>query len=257
MEIHQSAVVSPQAELAEGVSIGPYCIIGEKVSIGRDTSLGPHVVIEGHTRIGEGNRIYPFVTIGFPPQDIGYKQEDTRVIVGNNNIIREYTSINRATVKQDRVTTIGNDNFIMAYTHIAHDCILGNHIILSNAATLGGHTTIGDYANLSGLVGVHQFVRIGTHAFIGGKAGVTKDIPPYMIAAGEKVRLFGPNLIGLKRSGFSGETIDGLKRAYRIIWRESRSISDGIDRVRQEVDPFPELDILIEFISKSKRGVAR
>ncbi len=257
MEIHPSAVVSPHAELAAGVKVGPFSIVGDHVSIGRDTIIGSNVVIEGHTRIGKGNVIYPFVSIGLPPQDLGYKQEDTRVFIGDNNIIREYVSVNRATTKQDWVTIIGNDNFLMAYAHVAHDCILGNHIVMSNVATLGGHATIGDHANLGGLVAVHQFTRIGAYAFIGGKTGVPKDIPPFMIAAGPRAKLYGPNLNGLRRQGFSGNTINGLKKAYRIIWRECGRFSEGIDRVRREIESFPELDLLLEFISDSKRGVVR
>lgn len=257
MEIHPSAIVSPRAELADGVKIGPYSIIGDHVRIERGTVVGSHVVIDGHTTIGEGNHISPFVSIGLPPQDTGYKQEDTRVFIGNNNVIREYSTINRATIKQDLVTVLGNDNYLMAYSHVAHDCLLGNHIILSNMATLGGHTSIGDYANLGGLVAVHQFVKIGAYAFIGGMTGISQDVPPFMIAAGHRAKLYGPNQKGLKRLGFSDETIHGLKKAYRIIWRESRILSEGIKRIEQEMEPFPELNLLLDFISSSERGVLR
>ncbi|MFC1533050.1 acyl-ACP--UDP-N-acetylglucosamine O-acyltransferase [Thermodesulfobacteriota bacterium] len=257
MEIHSSALVSPHAELAPGVKIGPYSKIGDHVSIGRDTVIDSHVVIEGSTKIGERNNIYPFVLIGSPPQDVGYNGEDTRVVIGNDNIIREYATINRATTKQDWVTIMGNDNFLMAYTHIAHDCVLGNKIIMSNAATLGGHTVVGDHVTLGGLVAAHQFVRIGAYAFIGGLTGVPQDIPPFMIAAGHRAKLYGPNQNGLRRQGFSKETINGLKKAYKIIWRESGRFSEGISRVRNEIDPFPELEMLLDFISASKRGVAR
>ena len=257
MEIHPSAVVSSHAELAADVKIGPYSIIGDHVTIGRDTSIGPHVVIEGHTSIGERNEIYPFVSIGLPPQDIGYKGEDTRVVIGDGNIIREYATINRASTKQEWETVVGNGNYLMAYSHVAHDCILGDNIILSNVATLGGHTSIGDYANLGGLVAVHQFVRIGTHAFIGGGSGVSMDIPPFMMAAGSRVKLYGLNLNGLRRRGFNRETINGLKKAYKIIWRESGRFSEGVKRVREEMEPFPELEMLLDFIKASKRGITR
>jgi UDP-N-acetylglucosamine acyltransferase len=257
MEIHPSAVVNPHAELASGVKIGPYSIIGAHVRVGKETVIGSHVVIDGHTTIGERNSIFPFVSIGLPPQDIGYKQEDTRILIGDGNIIREYTSINRATTKQDRMTILGNDNYLMAYSHVAHDCVLGNNIIMSNVATLGGHATVGDYANLGGLVAVHQFVNIGAYSFIGGKTGVAKDIPPFMIAAGNRAKLYGPNQKGLRRHGFTSETINGLKKAYRIIWRESGSIREGIYRVRNEIEPFAELNMLLDFVMNSSRGVVR
>lgn len=257
MEIHPTAVVSPHAEVAEDVKIGPYSMIGDHVTIGRDTAIGAHVVIEGHTQIGERNRIYPFASIGTPPQDIGYRGEDTRLIIGNDNLIREYTTVNRATTKQDWVTVIGNENYIMAYAHIAHDCTLGNKIIMSNVATLGGHITIGDHAILGGLVAVHQFVRIGACAFLGGKSGVDRDVPPFMITAGERAKLYGINRLGLRRLGFSQETIEGLKKAYRIIWRENRSFNEGIEQARREIKSFPELDTLIGFFDGSKRGILR
>jgi UDP-N-acetylglucosamine acyltransferase len=256
-EVHPTAVVSPRARLAEGVTIGPYSIVGDDVTIGCDTTLESHVVIEGHTEIGERNRIYPFVSIGSPPQDTGYKGEETRVVIGNGNLIKEYVTVNRATTKQDWVTVVGDDNFLMAYAHVAHDCRLGNKIIMSNVATLGGHTVIGDHAILGGLVAVHQFVRIGAYAFLGGKTGVDRDIPPFMIAAGERAKLYGLNRRGLARHGFSQEVIDGLKRAYRILWRETRSFDEGIRRVRQEIPSFPQLEVLLGFLEGSKRGVLR
>jgi UDP-N-acetylglucosamine acyltransferase len=256
-EIHPTAVLSPHAEIAEGVKIGPYSMIGDHVTIGRDTEIGAHVVIEGHTQIGESNKIYPFTCIGTPPQDVGYRGEDTRLIIGDKNIIREYATIHRATTKQDWITAVGNSNYIMAYAHVAHDCILGNHVIMSNVATLGGHITIGDHAILGGLVAVHQFVRIGPHAFLGGKSGVDRDVPPFMITAGERAKLYGINRLGLRRFGFSQEVIEGLKSAYRIIWKESKSLREGIEKVRREVSPFPELEVLLEFLDGSKRGILR
>jgi UDP-N-acetylglucosamine acyltransferase len=257
MDIHPSAVVSPDAELGQGVKIGPFSVIGRHVTIGRDTVVGAHVVIEGNTRIGDRNQIYSYVSIGSPPQDIGYKGEDTRVVIGDDNIIREYATINRATTKQDRVTIVGNGNYMMAYSHVAHDCILGDNIIMANAATLGGHTVVGDHTTLGGLTASHQFVRIGAYAFIGGNTGLPKDIPPFMMAAGSRAKLYGPNLIGLRRHGFSKEVIEGLKKAYRIIWRESKRFDEGIARARKEVEAFPELDMLLDFFNGSKRGITR
>jgi UDP-N-acetylglucosamine acyltransferase len=227
------------------------------VSLGKGTVLISHVVIDGHTTIGEGNTFYPFVSIGSPPQDIGYRGEDTRVLIGNDNLIREYTTINRATTKQDWVTAVGNRNYLMAYSHVAHDCVLGNSIIMSNLATLGGHITIGDHAILGGQMAAHQFVRIGAYAFLGGKAGVDRDVPPFVMVAGTRAKLYGINTKGLQRLGFSQEVIDGLKRAYRIIWRENKKFSDGIAQVRREIEPFPELQMLTEFLEESKRGVLR
>jgi len=257
MEIHPSAVVSSHAELSSGVKIGPCSVIGDHVKIGKDTNIGPHVVIEGQTVIGERNNISPFVSIGSPPQDIGYKGEDTRVVIGNDNVIREYCTINRATTKQDWVTIIGNNNYLMISSHVGHDCVVGNHVIMANAATLGGHTVVGDHATLGGLAASHQFVRIGAYAFIGGLTGIPQDIPPFMIAAGSRARLYGPNQIGLRRNAFSDEVIRGLKKAYKIIWRDTSIFSEGIARVKAEMELFPELEMLLEFLNDSKRGIAR
>ena len=257
MRIHPSAVVSPQAELGPDVKIGPYSSIGDHVSIGRGTDIGAHVVIEGNTQIGERNRVYHFSSIGTPPQDIGYRGEDTGLVIGNDNVIREYASINRATTKEKWKTIIGNNNYIMAYAHIAHDCILGDSIIMSNAATLGGHISIGDNAIVGGLAAVHQFVRIGAYAFVGGMTGVDKDVPPFLIASGARAKLYGINQKGLARLGFSSKTIDGLKKAYQIIWRRNRKLEQGIDEVKREIGLFPELEMLLNFLGGSKRGILR
>lgn len=260
MKIHPTAVINPKARLDKGVIVGPYSVINADVTIGRDTVIDSHVVIDGKTSIGERNHIHSFASIGSPPQDTGYKGEDTRVIIGNDNIIREYVSINRATTKEDWETVVGSDNFIMAYAHIAHDCVLGNRIIMSNVATLGGHTTVGDYANLGGLMAAHQFVRIGEYAFIGGKTAVPKDIPPFMLVAGAeggRAKLFGINQKGLQRQGFSDSTIKSLKKAYSIIWRKEKILSEGIKRVEQEIEAFPELDTLLGFLKESRRGITR
>lgn len=257
MEIHPSAVVSPKAELAQGVKIGAYSTVEDHVTIGADTIVGAHVVIEGHTQIGERNRISPFSSIGTSPQDIGYAGEDTRLIIGDGNIIREYVTVNRATTKEKWETVIGNNNYIMAYAHIAHDCNLGDGVIMSNVATLGGHIKIGDHAILGGLVAVHQFVRIGAHAFVGAKSGVDRDVPPFMITAGPRAKLYGVNSKGLSRSGFTTEVVRGLKKAYEIIWRKNRKFSAGIKQVRDELESFPELEMLLNFFHGSKRGVLR
>ncbi|MBW1691509.1 MAG: acyl-[acyl-carrier-protein]--UDP-N-acetylglucosamine O-acyltransferase [Deltaproteobacteria bacterium] len=256
-DIHPSAVVSPEAKIADGVSIGPFSVIGQRVEIGKDTVIDSHVVIDGNTVIGQRNRIYPYVSLGLPPQDVGYSGEDTRLVIGDDNVIREFVTVNRATTKQDRVTRIGSHNYLMAYAHVAHDCMLGNSIIMSNAATLGGHIEIGDKAIIGGLVAIHQFVRIGAYAFIGGMSATVKDIPPFMMASGARAKLYGLNVRGLKREGFSREKIDGLKRAYQIIWRDHQLMNEALKRVQEEIAPFEELDMLLDFLASSKRGVVR
>lgn len=256
-EIHQMAIVSPGAKIESSARIGPYSIIGENVSIGHGTIVGSHVFIEGHTKIGERNKISPFVSIGAPPQDITYKGENTEVIIGDNNIIREYVTINRASTKQEWKTIIGDNNFLMAYVHIAHDCIIGNNVIMSNLASLAGHITVGDHAIFGGLAAVHQFVQVGAHAFLGAKSGINQDVPPFMITSGHNATLYGVNQRGLSRKGFSRETIDGLKKAFRIIWRENRRFSEGVKKAREEIEPFAELEMLLDFIANSKRGVMR
>ncbi|SPD75095.1 UDP-N-acetylglucosamine acetyltransferase [uncultured Desulfobacterium sp.] len=256
-EIHPTAIVAPGAELGQGVRVGPYSIIGDHVTIGPDTEIVAHVYIEGHTQIGERNTISPFSCIGMPPQDIGYRGEDTRVVIGNDNIIRENVTIHRATTKEDRQTVVGNNNFIMAYSHIAHDCALGNGVIMANVATLAGHTKVGDHATIGGLVAIHQFVRIGAYAFIGGQTGIAQDVPPFMMASGARASLYGINQKGLTRKGFDRRTIDGLKKAYRIIWREHTKLQEGIRQVREEIESFPELETLLDFLENSKRGILR
>lgn len=256
-DIHPTAVVSPRAELGPGVRIGPYSSIGAHVTIGRETEIGSHVVIEGRTEIGERNRIYPFATIGTPPQDIGYRGEETRLVIGDDNIIREYATIHRATTKERWETVVGSHVYIMAYAHVAHDCVLGDYVILSNLATLAGHVVVGNHANVGGQVAMHQFVRVGDYAFLGGKSGIDRDVPPFMITAGVRAKLYGVNQKGLARGGFSQETIDGLKKAYRIIWRGKRPFSQGIRQVKEEVPMFPELEMLLNFFDGSRRGILK
>jgi UDP-N-acetylglucosamine acyltransferase len=257
MGIHPTAIISRSAELAEEVEVGAYSVIGDQVSIGRSTSIGSHVVIEGHTRIGERNRIFPFATLGTPPQDVGYRGEDTRVEIGDDNLIREYVTVHRATTKQEWVTRVGSRNYLMAYSHVAHDCVLGNGVILSNLATLGGRIHIGDHAILGGQAAARQFVRIGAYAFVGGKCGVDRDVPPFMITAGERAKLYGLNRKGLARHGIPAAVVDGLKKAYQIIWRENRPLQEGVRKAREEIPPSPELEMLLSFLESSKRGVLR
>lgn len=257
MKIHSTAIIHPKAELAEGVEIGPYSVIGEHVTIGRDTTIASHVTIEGWTTLGERNQIFPFSSIGTPPQDIGYRNEETYLMIGNDNVIRECATIHRATTKEQRKTIIGDKNFLMAYSHVAHDCNLGNHIIMANSVALGGHISIGDYAILGGIVGVHQFVRIGAYAMIGGQSAVSLDIPPYVIAAGNHAQLYGLNLVGLKRRGFGDENVATLKKAYKLIFRSGLTLEEALRRARDEFHGSAEVKHLVEFISNSKRGVTR
>ncbi len=256
-EIHKTAVVSSKAEIGSDVVIGPYCIIGDNVKIGKGTKLISNVHIEGITEIGEYCTIFPFSTIGFPPQDLKYKGEQTGVKIGNNNIIREYVTIHRASVSGDGWTTIGNNNFIMAYVHIAHDCKIGNSVIMANLATLAGHVTVEDFVFIGGLVAVHQFTRIGAHAMVGGFSGVGQDIPPFTMASGPRAKLYGLNSVGLKRRGFSDETINLLKKAYKILFRDKLSLKEAISKVKKDLPQIPEITHLIDFIEANKRGICR
>lgn len=257
MNIHATALVHPKAVIAEDVEIGPYSVVGEHVKIGKGCRIASHVLIEGWTTIGERNQIFSFSSIGTPPQDIGYKNEETELVIGNDNVIRECATIHRATTKQDRKTVIGNNNFLMAYSHVAHDCKLGNHIIMANSAALGGHIEIGDYAILGGIVAVHQFARIGSYAIIGGQSAVSLDIPPYVSAAGNRAQLYGLNLVGLKRRGFSDETIGILKKVYKIIFRSGLTQEEAFAKVVAEYSSSPEALYLVDFMKTSKRGVTR
>lgn len=257
MNIHPTAIISLDATLAEGVEVGPYSIIGPDCHIGKNTRIGPHVVIESHTDIGEGCRISQFASLGGAPQDLKYRGEATRVVIGNYNTIREYVTINRATKADSGVTLIGNHNLLMAYCHVAHNCRLENHIVMANAANLAGHIHIEDFAIIGGLSGVHQFTRIGAHCIIGGASAVTKDVPPFVMASGNFAKLFGLNTIGLKRRGFTDETLQALKKAYRIVFRSSMLLSAAIKKVESEVEDLPEVRQFLAFIRESKRGLCR
>jgi UDP-N-acetylglucosamine acyltransferase len=250
MKIHPTAIISPEAEIAEDVEIGAYSIIGPDVHIGKQTVVGPHVVIETHTDIGERCHIYQFAAIGAAPQDLKFKGEKTRVIIGNDNTIREFVTIHRATAAATGTTVMGDHNLIMAYSHIAHNCILDNHVIMVNAANLAGHIH-------GGLSGVHQFTRIGAHCMIGGASAVTRDVAPYLIAAGNHATTHGLNVVGLKRRGFDEETINDIKRAYTLVFRSSLLLRTAIDKVRDEINDSPEVRHFLEFIEKSERGLCR
>ncbi len=253
--IHPTAVVDKSAELHPDVEIGPYCVIGPDVKIGKGTKLIAHVSVQERTEVGDECTIFPFAAIGGPPQDITYKGEETSCVIGNNNMIREYVTVNRGS-KSSGSTIVGSGNFLMAYAHIAHDCRLGNHIIMANCATLAGHVHVGDYAILSGLSAAHQFCRIGKFAFISGLTGVPKDVPPFMMAAGNRARLYGLNSVGLERQGFSKAEIVKLKRAYRILFRSSLPLEKSLKLVEEELEGDNVKD-LITFIRSSERGICR
>jgi UDP-N-acetylglucosamine acyltransferase len=256
-KIHSTAIVESKAELDPNVEIGPFCIIRKGVKIKKGSKLNSHVVVEGITEIGENCTIYPFSSIGFPPQDMKYKGEKTRLFIGNNNIIREYATIHRASVGGDGITSIADNNFLMAYVHIAHDCKIGSNIIMANAATLAGHVTVEDFAIVGGLVAIHQFTRIGRYAMVGGFSGIGQDIPPYMIAAGVRAKLFGPNTIGLKRHGFSDAAINTIKKAYKILFREKRTLKEALKKISADLPATDEIRHLVEFIEKNSRGICR
>src|SRR6056297_229237 len=255
--IHPTAIVDSGAEIDESVEIGPYSIIGGNVSIGAGSVIGPHVTIDPYTEIAPGCQIFQYASIGAVPQAVKFKGEKTYLKIGRNTIVREFATLNRGTEFGGGVTEVGEDNFLMAYTHIAHDCKTGRGVILANNATLAGHITIGDYVIVGGLVAIHQFVRIGDYGYIGGKSAVVKDIPPYVIAAGDRATLHGLNKVGLKRYGFSENTLSSLKKAYRIIFRIGLTVNEALERVVAEVENTPEVLNLVNFIKSTERGITR
>ena len=256
--IHPAALIDPKAEISEGVEIGPYSVIEKDVSVGEGTRIGPHVVIREGTQIGKGCQIFQFASIGEAPQFLGYKGEKTSLQIGNHNVIREFVTLHRGTVKGGGRTVIGNDNFFMAYSHVAHDCQIGNQVVMANGATLGGHILIEDHAIIGGLAAIHQFCRIGAHAILSGLTGVSQDVPPYMMAAGSRAKLYGLNTVGLKRHQFSEQTIRALKKAYRIIFRSGLTLEKAVKTVEEEdISLMPEVRHLLDFIQRSKRGISR
>ena len=255
--IHQTAIIDPKAEIGSDVEIGAYSIINENVSIGSKTVIGPHVIIEPYVTIEPNCNIFQYAAIGAVPQSLKFNGEETYVKIGQGSIIREFVTIHRGTSFGTGITEIGEESFLMAYTHIAHDCKIGRKVILSNNASLAGHITIGDYSTIGALVGIHQFVNIGEHAFIGGKSAIVKDIPPYVIAAGDRAKLHGMNTIGLKRYGFSQSTLSALKKVYRIVFRIGLTLNEAIERVTAEVEQIPEVVNFIDFIKSSERGITR
>ncbi len=255
--IDEHAIIHPSARLAEGVSVGPGSIIGADVEIGEGTWVGPHVVIQGPTVIGKNNRIFQFASVGDEPQDITYRGEPTKLVIGDNNIIREFCMISRGTVKGGGVTTLGNDNFFMAYTHIGHDCIVGNHVIMVNYSALSGHVIVDDYVNIGAYAAVHQFCHIGVYAFIARATYLSKDVMPYIMIAGHTTSACGLNTVGLRRRGFSSAAIDCLRRAYKIIFRKGLTVQQAVAELEILLKECPELLPMINALNQSTRGIVR
>jgi len=260
MAIHPTAVVDPKAELDSSVYVGPYAVIEAGVSIGADSRVEAHAVVSGPTKIGERNLIGSFATVGGAPQDLSYKGEPTELIIGDDNQIREYASIHRGTTGGKQKTVIGNNNLLMAYIHVAHDCTIGSHVLMANVATLAGHVEVADRASIGGLVAVHQFCRIGELSYIGGVSGIGLDVPPYVILAGtrNRTRISGINKVGLRRNGFSRETIKNLNSAFKIIFRSPNLLmKDAIEVAKNDFPECTEVQKLVKFFEDSKRGVVK
>ncbi|HSI88511.1 MAG TPA: acyl-ACP--UDP-N-acetylglucosamine O-acyltransferase [Pyrinomonadaceae bacterium] len=255
--IDATAIVSPGASLGSDCHIGPFCTVGEGVRLGDGVRLESHVVIGGDTTVGNETHIYPFTSIGLAPQDLKYGGEPTRTIIGARNQIREFVTVHRGTAGGGGVTTIGDGNLLMAQAHVAHDCTIGNEVIMANAATLAGHVEVADRANIGAYSGVHQFCRVGLEAFVGGYSVVVKDAPPFAIIQGNHARCFGLNTLGMKRRGYSREAIANLHHAFRLLLSSKLNTTQAIDRIREEISGSAEVDLLVEFIESSQRGVVK
>jgi UDP-N-acetylglucosamine acyltransferase len=255
--VHPTAIVDRCAELGSEVEVGPYSVIGAGVKIGRGSRIHSHVSIQGRTSIGEDNLIFPFATVGSMPQDLKFKGEPSELVIGDGNTIREYVSLNPGTSGGGMVTRVGDQNLLMMYCHIAHDCSVGNRNVIANGATLGGHVIIEDFVIVGGLVGIHQFVRIGTGAILGAGSMVSKDVPPYCNATGDRARLRGLNLEGLKRRGLNKTVIDTIRKAYRIMFTSKLKTDDALQTIRRDLPPIPEIEKFVSFIAQSQRGVCR
>jgi UDP-N-acetylglucosamine acyltransferase len=254
--IHQTAIIDSKTRIADDVEIGPYSIVGAGVEIGAGTIIGPHVVVMGPCKIGCDNRIFQFSSIGEAPQDKKYQGEPTWLILGDRNVIREYVTLNRGTDDGNGKTVIGSDNLFMAYSHVAHDCVIGDHAVFANAASLSGHVEVGDYAVLGGFTSVHQFTQIGSKAFCGLGSVVTQDIPPFSTAAGNRARVIGINKEGLKRTGFSADLIRALHKSFRELLKSRGSKQDAFANLQPLCDKYPEVEEFVHFVKNSKRGIA-
>ena len=255
--IDARAVISPTAQLADDVEVGPFAVIGDNVVIGPRCWIGPHAVVNGPTTLGTDNRVFQFASLGDAPQDKKYKGEPTRLEIGDRNVFREYCTVNRGTVTGNGVTRLGTDNMLLAYTHVGHDCTLGNHIVLSNLVMLGGHVELGDWVIMSGYAGAHQFSKIGAHAFIGNNTAVTRDVPPYVLAAGHPAEPRTINSEGLKRRGFSAEQIRNIKLAYRVLYRSDLRLEDALVQLQAMAAEHEELRIFVDFIGTATRSLVR
>jgi len=253
--IHPSAIVSPSAEIGNDVEIGPFAIVGEDCVVGDGSTIGPRATLEQYVILGRNVKIGIGSVLGGGPQDLKFKGERTTVEIGDDTVVREYSTINRGTAQSFR-TTVGKGSFVMSYVHLAHDCHVGDGVVLANMVQLAGHVTVEDKAIIGGNTAVHQFTRIGAYAIVGGCSGVGKDVPPFIKAAGLPMQLYGLNTVGLRRNGFSAETISALKRAYRILFRSELNLGQAVDRVNEEVEPLPEVRQLVDFLAASQRGVA-
>jgi len=256
MQIHPTAIVSKKAKLADDIQVGPYTIIRDNVVVGRGTKIHAHCLVEGNTAIGAGCEIFTGAVVGSRPQDLKYKDEKSFLEIGDNNIIREYSTFNPGTGDGGR-TVVGNNNLFMAYSHIAHDCIVGNHCIIANNGTLAGHVTIEDRAVVGGLVAIHQFVRVGLLSIIGGCSKVVQDIPPYSTCDGHPARVYGLNLIGLRRNGISKDSIEQLNHAFKIFFNTGLSPRHALEKIEKEIKPNNEVSYLVNFIKNSQRGIVR
>ncbi len=254
-QIHPTAIVSSKANIADGVQIDPYTVVEDDVTIGEGCYIGPHVLIANGARIGKNCRIHKGAVVSTPPQDLSYNNEPTLFEIGDNTTIREFCTLNRGTKKQHLKSVVGSNCLLMSYVHVAHDCIIGNNVIIANSVQMAGHITIDDYAFIGGLVAIHQFVNIGAHSIIGGLFRVPKDIPPYIMAGGTPVTFQRLNIIGLRRRGFSKETIDTLNDAYRILYLSKLNVSQGVEKIKETMTITSEIQNILDFISKSKRGI--
>ena len=255
--IHPAAIVDSSARIGANVDIGPYSIIGPDVEIGDDTEIGPHVVIKGHTRIGRENRIFQFCSLGEMPQDKKYAGEPTRLEIGDRNTIREFCTFNLGTVQGGGVTSVGDDNWIMAYVHIAHDCHVANKTIFANGASLAGHVTVGDLVIFGGFTGVHQFCRIGAHVITAASSLVLQDVPPYLMVAGNTAQPYGIHVEGLRRRGFTSEAITELKRAYRTLYKSGLLLEEAKGKLAEQAKTQPDVQLMVDFLEMSKRGIIR
>jgi UDP-N-acetylglucosamine acyltransferase len=256
-QVHETAVVAESARLAEGVEVGPYAVVGDGVALGAGTVVGAHAQIAGPATIGEGNRIFPHAVLGFEPQDLKYKGEETRLVIGARNVFREFSTVHRGTVTGRGETLVGDDNYFMAYSHIAHDCRIGSRTVFANYVGLAGHVDVGDGAVLGAFVGAHQFVRVGRFAFIGAYSQLRQDVLPFCRTDGMDAKTYGLNRIGLTRSGFSRERLQALERAYRLLIKSKLNTTQALERIEAELPDQPDVEYLVEFLRSSKRGFHR